>query len=101
MDLSALEALPNCIFLGLRPNEQLPAYLAQCDVCLNLFDNSDLSRDVSPLKFFEYLATGKPIVSTAQPEQVLQYAGDIHIADTPEEFLAACGQALSRALDIL
>ena len=95
VDLSALEALPNCIFLGLRPNEQLPAYLAQCDVCLNLFDNSDLSRDVSPLKFFEYLATGKPIVSTAQPEQVLQYAGDIHIADTPEEFLAACGQALS------
>ena len=95
VDLSALEALPNCHFLGLRPNEQLPAYLAQCDVCLNLFDNSDLSRDVSPLKFFEYLATGKPIVSTAQPEQVLQYAGDIHIADTPEAFLDACERALT------
>ena len=94
VDLSALEALPNCHFLGLRPNEQLPAYLAQCDVCLNLFDNSDLSRDVSPLKFFEYLATGKPIVSTPQPQQVLQYAGDIRIADTPEAFLRACEQAL-------
>ncbi len=94
VDLSALEALPNCFFLGLRPNEQLPAYLAQCDVCLNLFDNSDLSRDVSPLKFFEYLATGKPIVSTPQPEQVLAYAGDIHIADTPEAFLDACARAL-------
>ena len=94
VDLSALEGLPNCHFLGLRPNEQLPAYLAQCDVCLNLFDNSDLSRDVSPLKFFEYLATGKPIVSTPQPEQVLQYADDIHIAATPEEFLEACEKAL-------
>ena len=95
VDLSDLEALPNCHFLGLRPNEQLPAYLAQCDVCLNLFDSSDLSRDVSPLKFFEYLATGKPIVSTPQPEQILQYAGDIHIAATPEAFLDACEQALA------
>ncbi len=94
VDLSELEALPNCHFLGLRPNEQLPAYLAQCDACLNLFDSSDLSRDVSPLKFFEYLATGKPIVSTPQPDQILQYADDIHIAATPEEFLQACEQAL-------
>lgn len=93
-DLSALEALPNCHFLGLRPNEQLPAYLAQCDVCLNLFDNSDLSRDVSPLKFFEYLATGKPIVTTPQPEQVLQYADEIHVAATKEAFVAVCEQAL-------
>ena len=95
VDLSALEALPNCHFLGLRPNEQLPAYLAQCDACLNLFDSSDLSRDVSPLKFFEYLATGKPIVSTPQPDQILQFSDDIHIADTPEAFIEACAQALA------
>lgn len=94
VDLSALEALPNCHFLGLKPNEQLPAYLAHCDVCLNLFDNSDLSRDVSPLKFFEYLATGKPIVSTPMPLQILQYREDIHIADGRDEFLDACTAAL-------
>ena len=97
VDLSALEALPNCHFLGLKPNEQLPAYLAHCDVCLNLFDNSDLSRDVSPLKFFEYLATGKPIVSTPQPLQILQYRGDIHVADGEDAFLAACEAALADA----
>lgn len=95
VDLSALEALPNCHFLGLKPNERLPAYLAHCDVCLNLFDNSDLSRDVSPLKFFEYLATGKPIVSTPQPLQILQYRGDIHIAEGEDAFLAACEAALA------
>ncbi len=94
VDLSSLQKLPNCHFLGLRPNEQLPQYLAHCDVCLNLFDQSDLSRDVSPLKFFEYLATGKPIVSTPQPEQILQYAKDIHIAASPEEFLEKCREAL-------
>lgn len=94
VDLSRLTCLPNCHFLGLRPNEKLPEYLAHCDVCLNLFDQSDLSRDVSPLKFFEYLATGKPIVSTPQPEQVLQFRGDIHIAETPEAFLTACEAAI-------
>ncbi len=94
VDISALKQLPNCHFLGLRPNEQLPQYLAHCDVCLNLFDQSDLSRDVSPLKFFEYLATGKAIVSTPQPEQILQYADDIHIAASPEEFLEKCREAL-------
>ncbi len=95
VDLSALRRLENCHFLGLRPNEQLPSYLAHCDVCLNLFDQSDLSRDVSPLKFFEYLATGKPIVSTPQPEQILQFSRDIHIAATKEEFLLACEEALA------
>jgi len=95
VNLSALQALPNCHFLGLRPNEQLPRYIAQCDACLNLFDRSDLSRDVSPLKFFEYLATGKPIVSTPQPEQILQFADDIHIAASKEEFLAACEAVLT------
>ena len=72
----------------------MPSYLAHFDACLNLFDASPLSRDVSPLKFYEYLATGKPIVSTPQPEQVLQYASIIHIAHTPTAFIEACQAAL-------
>ena len=51
VDLSALHAMPNVHFLGLKPNEQLPQYLAHFDACLNLFAKSDLSKDVSPLKF--------------------------------------------------
>ena len=72
-DLGQLKQLKNCYFLGLKPNEQLPQYMAQFAVCLNLFAAGDLSKDVSPLKFYEYLATGKPIVSTPQPDQVLQF----------------------------
>ena len=93
-DLAALRSLPNCHFLGLKPNEQLPQYLAQFDVCLNLFADNELSADVSPLKFFEYLATGKPIVSTRQPKQTLQYAALIEIADTKEDFVRCCEAAL-------
>ena len=95
VDLAALRALPNVHFLGVKPNGQLPQYLAHFDVCLNLFADSDLSKDVSPLKFYEYLATGKPIVSTRQPDQILQYAPLIHIADDAAGFEAACAAALS------
>ena len=94
VDLSQLEALENVHFLGLKPNEELPKYLAHFDVCLNLFASSDLSKDVSPLKFYEYLATGKPIVSTPQPDQILQYAPLIHIADGADAFIDACAAAL-------
>ena len=93
-NLSALKKLPNVHFLGLKPNEMLPQYIAQFDACLNLFADNELSRDVSPLKFYEYLATGKPIVSTPQPEQVMQYAPIMQIARSEEEFIACCEQAL-------
>ena len=93
VDISHLHARPNCHFLGLKPNEQLPAYISQFDACLNLFAANDLSKDVSPLKFYEYLATGKPIVSTPQPDQVLQYESLIHVAATAEEFITCCSAA--------
>ena len=89
-DLAALRALPNVHFLGLKPHDSLPDYMAQFDLCLNLFDASPLSRDVSPLKFYEYLATGKPVVSTPQPKQVLQFADAISIAHSATEFVSAC-----------
>lgn len=94
VDLEPLAQLQNVYFLGIKPNEELPQYLAHFDVCLNLFAQSDLSKDVSPLKFYEYLATGKPIVSTPQPEQVLQFAPLIHIAGDADAFIAACQAAL-------
>lgn len=94
VDLTALRTMPNVHFLGVKPNAELPKYLAHFDVCLNLFDAGPLSKDVSPLKFYEYLATGKPIVSTRQPDQVLQFAGIIHIADDAESFRTACEEAL-------
>ena len=93
-DLAALRLLPNVHFLGLRPHDQLPDYIAQFSLCLNLFAENALSRDVSPLKFYEYLATGKPIVSTPQPQQVLQFADAIEIAGTAAAFVRACERAV-------
>ena len=99
VDLTSLRSLHNNYFLGMKPNEQLPQYLANFDACLNLFAKSDLSKDVSPLKFYEYLATGRPIVSTRQPDQVMQYAELIEIADDELSFTDACQRALDSGSD--
>ncbi|MBE6031691.1 MAG: glycosyltransferase family 1 protein [Clostridiales bacterium] len=94
VDFSALEKLPNVKFLGLLPQTELPDQIRQFDLCLNLFKENDLSRDVSPLKFYEYLATGKPVVSTRVPLQVADFADVVYIAENKEDFIEKCGQAL-------
>lgn len=90
VDLSELKKRKNIYLLGLVPQPELPAYISQFDVCLNIFKSGKLSREVSPLKFYEYLATGKPIVSTPEPVQVLKYSSIIEIARSPEEFIEKC-----------
>ena len=93
MDLSHLRQYPNIVFHGLVPQPELPAYLAQMEVCLNVFRAGALSRDVSPLKFYEYLATGKPVVSTREPLQVEDFADVVYIARDADEFIALCDAA--------
>lgn len=93
VDLTRLRQCKNVVIHGLVPQPELPAYLAQMDVCLNVFRAGALSKDVSPLKFYEYLATGKPVVSTREPLQVEDFADVVYIARTPEEFLPLCDAA--------
>ena len=93
----SLRTCPNVHFLGLLPHEELPSYAAQFDVCLNLFRRSRLSKDVSPLKFYEYLATGKPIVSTLQPEQVQEFEGPVYISRSASGFEEKCAEALAES----
>jgi len=91
----SIRRYPNVHFLGLVKHDELPEYMAQFDVCLNLFKGDELSRDVSPLKFYEYLATGKPIVTTKYPVQVLAYEGPVYVAHTSSEFERKCQEALA------
>ncbi len=95
VNLDYLKEYSNIHFLGMKKYDDLPAYIANFDVCLNVFRSGNLSRDVSPLKFYEYLATGKPVVSTPQPEQVLGYADSVYIANGTDDFVKKCEDALS------
>ena len=99
VDLSWTSAYPNVTMTGLVPQSELAEHMKDFDVCLNVFADNELSRDVSPLKFYEYLATGKPVASTLVPLQVQEYADCIYLAKTPAEFVERCREALQEAPD--
>jgi len=91
--LHGLEKMPNVFFFGRKPKEVLPNYLKGCEVCLNVFRASALTANVSPLKFYEYLASGRPVVSTKMPA-VEEFADVIEIAADAPDFVAAAERAL-------
>ena len=74
-DVAGLNALPNCYLLGWRPYDELPAFLQHSAVCLLPFTTNELTRAVDPVKVYEYLAAGKPVVATELPE--LAKCGDL------------------------
>lgn len=86
IDISELKALPNVHFLGRKNVESLPGYIKAFDVCINPFKLNELTDKVSPLKFYEYLASGKPIVSVDMPG-VSSFTGIVEIADNPDKFI--------------
>jgi O-antigen biosynthesis protein len=84
--------LPNVYRLGRRDYADLPAYVNQFDVCLLPFLLTALTAVVNPVKLYEYLAAGKPVVSTPMRE-VLRYQDVVEIADR-----SAFSTAIQRAL---
>jgi glycosyltransferase involved in cell wall biosynthesis len=97
VDLSCLKPMANVHFLGARPRQQLPAYLKGFDVCTIPYICDTWSESIFPLKLFEYLAAGRPVIATALPE--LKPFGDyVRIASTNDEFQNAILSSLSNPL---
>jgi UDP-galactopyranose mutase len=97
IDPSELPRRPNIHYLGPKPYEQLPAYLAGWNAALLLFARNEATRFISPTKTPEYLAAGKPVISTSIADVVNPYGerGLVWIADDPSAFIDACEQALT------
>jgi glycosyltransferase involved in cell wall biosynthesis/2-polyprenyl-3-methyl-5-hydroxy-6-metoxy-1,4-benzoquinol methylase len=92
------ENLPNLHFLGLKPQSELPKYLAYADVTLIPFKISELTQAVNPLKVFEYLAMGIPVVSTSLNEvSKMPY---VYIGKSHQEFIEQVAIAVSTPVDI-
>jgi UDP-galactopyranose mutase len=91
IDPEALPKLPNIHWLGGKAYKELPAYLAGWDVAMLPFAHNESTRFISPTKTPEYLAAGRPVVSTSITDVVRPYGIDklVRIADTPEDFAAA------------
>jgi glycosyltransferase involved in cell wall biosynthesis len=94
VDLAPLQRLPNVKLLGRRPYQELPRYCKAFTVGTMPFVLNELTSNVNPIKMREYLSAGLPVVSTDLPE-VRGYGDGVRIARTPDEFLAACDEAVA------
>ncbi len=93
-DLGDLPTRANVRLLGEKPYADLPAYLTAFDVCVIPFRRTPLTEATNPVKVFEYLAAGKPVVAQALPE--LESLSDVIYQYTePEEFVAQLERALT------
>jgi len=75
VDVRSLQQLPNVHLLGQQPYSRMPAYLRDFDVCLIPFVVNEITAATDPVKFYEYISLGKPVVSTWMPE--LEPLGDL------------------------
>ncbi len=93
-DLSALERAPNIHLVGTRPAAELPLVLRGADAGLIPYAINDLTRSVFPMKVYEYLAAGLPVLATPLPalegvEEVEMVAGAAQLVAVAEREFAA------------
>ena len=93
-DSSLLEGLPNLHLLGPRSYADLPAYLKGFDVALLPNVINEYTDSMFPMKFFEYLAAGCPVVST-NLKAIVEYGSAVTIADSTDAFVAALSKVLA------
>jgi glycosyltransferase involved in cell wall biosynthesis len=88
-----IKALPNAHFLGLKDYRDVPAYIQSADVCIIPHKVDAFTAFMDPIKTYEYLACGKPVVSTpvAGTEQ---FRGHIYLAQDADSFTAAIRAAV-------
>jgi glycosyltransferase involved in cell wall biosynthesis len=96
IDPEILPQRENIHYLGGKSYQDLPAYIAGWDVALLLFAQNESTRFISPTKTPEYLAAGKPVVSTPIRDVVYPYGqmGLVRIANDAQEFTAAIDDLL-------
>ena len=98
IDPASLPSHANIHYLGGKKYSELPDYLAGWDIALLLFARNESTRYISPTKTPEYLAAGKPVISTSIRDVVRPY-GElklVEIADTAAEFIAAAEKLLAK-----
>lgn len=91
IDPNKLPLKDNIHYLGSKNYKELPSYLSGWDVAILPFALNESTKYISPTKTPEYLAGGKPVISTSITDVVTPYAkqGLVHIADTAQEFIEA------------
>lgn len=95
IDPATLPKQPNVHYMGQRTYDQLPQFLAGWDVCLLPFAMNDSTKFISPTKVLEYMAAELPCVSTPITDVKVPYGDIVEIAESHQDFIAACERQLA------
>lgn len=95
--LPQLHRLPNVIFHGPCPLFQVPDWLYRCNVLVDFLRLDRPYDDVIPSRMYEYLSTGKPVVSMLWPDQIESFPDVVYGAHSEREFLQCCRHAMVEA----
>jgi glycosyltransferase involved in cell wall biosynthesis len=86
IDESDLPREENIHYLGMKSYQELPAYLKAFDIAMMPFALNDATKYISPTKTLEYMAGGKPIISTKIKDVVMDYGSCVSLIDTASDF---------------
>jgi glycosyltransferase involved in cell wall biosynthesis len=95
----AIYKLPNVVFLPAQPHTAVPATVAAFDVCLIPYRRNPYTQGLSPIKLYEYLAMGKPVIGTKLP-YLEREQEHIWLAETVGEFIESIQQAATEAISV-
>ncbi len=93
-DVQSLKDLPNVHLLGHRDYQQLPRYLKGVDTAVIPYRINSYTESVFPIKFFEYLATGKPVVISNLPS-LSDFYDTVEVARDGDQFIECCERAMA------
>jgi glycosyltransferase involved in cell wall biosynthesis len=93
--LQRLRVLPNVHIMGFKPTDDLPGYLKGMDACLIPYALNEYTHHVFPLKLYDYMAAGKPIVSSDMAEIRPNAGHGFAIARSYDEFLSEIERAMA------
>jgi glycosyltransferase involved in cell wall biosynthesis len=96
VDPAELPQAEHIHWLGQRQYAELPAHVKGFDVCLMPFALNEATEYINPTKTLEYMAAGKPIVSTAVSDVVHNFTPVVAVANSQEEFVASVRDAIER-----
>ncbi|WP_410769029.1 glycosyltransferase [Fontibacillus sp. BL9] len=93
-DISLVEGMDNVMLLGEQPYHRLPSFLCRFDAALIPFKENALTKATNPVKLYEYLAAGKPVISSYLPELTAVAPHLVSMVSGPDAFEQAIGKAL-------